>query len=769
MNEEEVSETLERVVPHRDVPTGLLAGARRRRRNSRTLAGAAALAVVAAIAIPLGLGVGGQNQPRVATPAPVASSTAASAATSLEPDVCRDEDGNYPEVTTLPGNELPLGVEKVWLCGGPSDSAWRDTYVGPPEPLTLNADWAVAAFMETPSTVGSMLCETNNSIGFTVVYEYPNGESHAVQGSLGGCDAVVSSGAYRMGAGEYLDELQALWDEQRSAEDTSFDADVKVCPGLTSVLGVEVADMTRAYACGPIANEDGSTDSVQIPLSDELVSDIVDEITSQDVYVGIQPGVDVQAPSLVLLSATGDPYAIQGTPEGYSWYDPEPTGMNVWTPSRELAARIYAEMTRDGTCTAPDRLVPSDVTVDVYDAGAGSESVQGVVDHLSAAGFRVTNTQEMAVPNMGGPIIIRGGPESIGMGLVESQFTGVSGELSREDAVVDVLVTAVFNEGPPSFALKPLQDIASGSVTCTAPVVARTPDASSTPAGIPSVEVLPGLQETQSETPCEPDDEGRMAPTNLPNNTLPDGPMAVWLCNELRPLTEPLVGKEATQQVVDSFNKLPTSTSFDSYPTPGHAYVVAAYADGRRYIVEMETRSSDKVVWGSERQHVRYGGDEWIRALEQLWVDQRNDTPQSPALAPKGGVCENLSWNLGRTIDRYAADGALCTVVVTDSGSRAVEVPATPSLIEEFRTEAQKSKIPGLPPNGENPTQDWPLDIVVLVDDYGDRLSLIRGSGDPWYWREGNDTWEWTPSPDLAARLAQAFEEGRPSPHPTHS
>ncbi len=563
--------------------------------------------------------------------------------------------------------------------------------------------------------------------------------------------------------------MQALWDEQRSAEDTSFDAEVPVCPGLTSVMGVEIADMTRAYACGPILNEDGSVESVQIPLSDELVSDIVDEITSQDVYVGIQPGVDVQAPSIVLLSATGDPYTIQGTPEMYSWYDPEPTGMNVWTPSRELAARIYAEMTRDGTCTAPDRLVPSDVTVDVYDAGAGSESVQGVVAHLAAAGFRATNTHETAIASMGGPIIIRGGPESHGMGLVESQFTGAGGELSRDDAVVDVLVTAVFNEEAPSFALKPLQDIASGSLTCTAPVVARTPDASSTPAGIPSDVGLPGLQEPDAANPCERGAEGRMTPTDLPNNTLPDGPMAVWLCNELRPLTEPLVGKDATQEVVDSFSKLPTSPAFDSYPEPGHAYVVVAYAGGERYIVEIETRSSDKVVWGSDRQHVRYGGAEWIQALEQLWLEQRNDTPQKPPIAPTVGVCDNLYWNLGRSIDRYDVGGALCTVVVTDSGSRGFEVPATPSLIEEFRTEAQKSRTPWLPEDEENPMRDWMGDSVVLVDDYGDRLPFIRGSDDTWLWREGNDTWEWTPSPDLAARLAQAFEEGRPTPHPTHS
>lgn len=59
MTENEISETLEQIVPHREVPAGLLAGARLRRRRTRSLTGAAALALVAAVAVPLGLALGG--------------------------------------------------------------------------------------------------------------------------------------------------------------------------------------------------------------------------------------------------------------------------------------------------------------------------------------------------------------------------------------------------------------------------------------------------------------------------------------------------------------------------------------------------------------------------------------------------------------------------------------------------------------------------------------------------------------------------------------
>lgn len=59
MTEERIAETLDHVVPHREVPAGLLGGARRRRRRTRNLAGAAALVLVAGVAVPLGLSVGG--------------------------------------------------------------------------------------------------------------------------------------------------------------------------------------------------------------------------------------------------------------------------------------------------------------------------------------------------------------------------------------------------------------------------------------------------------------------------------------------------------------------------------------------------------------------------------------------------------------------------------------------------------------------------------------------------------------------------------------
>lgn len=64
MNDDKISETLDRVVPHREVPAGLLAGARRRVRRVRTITGAAVLALVVAVAVPLTVTLGGAGTTR---------------------------------------------------------------------------------------------------------------------------------------------------------------------------------------------------------------------------------------------------------------------------------------------------------------------------------------------------------------------------------------------------------------------------------------------------------------------------------------------------------------------------------------------------------------------------------------------------------------------------------------------------------------------------------------------------------------------------------
>lgn len=415
--------------------------AHRRRRRSRAPTGGSALVIVAAIAVPLGLSMGGTMKQVVATPAATPSHTAPTSRIPLEPDVCRDADGSYRGVTSLPDGRLPDGATRVWLCGGPSE-LFAPEFVGAPEPLSQGVAEAVAAFNAVASESGTVDCSPNSNLTFTTIYDYPDGSQQVVRGSLG-CDTLFSLNRHRSDARDYLDTLRRLWNTQRSGLDTSFTAKVAVCPAFSSVLGVDLSGMARAYAYGPV---DGGA-PVQIPLSDDVVKEMVAELSAQDFNGGREQGITWEAPSLVFLSKAGDPYTILGTPDGYYWYDPEPGGMNQWRPSAQLAARIWDEMSRDGFCTALDRLLPSDVRVDVYDGGGGSASVQRVVDHLAAAGFDVTDTHEAAMSSLGGPIILRGGPESNGGGmLVGSQFISVG-----EDA---------------PFAREPLMDVPNGVLEC---------------------------------------------------------------------------------------------------------------------------------------------------------------------------------------------------------------------------------------------------------------------------------------------------------------
>ena len=267
---------------------------------------------------------------------------------------------------------------------------------------------------------------------------------------------------------------------------------------------------------------------------------------------------------------------------------------------------------------------------------------------------------------------------------------------------------------------------------------------------------------------CDLDADGHMATTDLPEDTLPDGPTAVWLCGGFHSPLEPLVDQQATQQVVDSFRDLSTSRTGDGGGTSVDSYLVVEYPDGEHYVVQLDSSRPFEVTWGIEQEHTRYGDDEWVWGLEGLWAQQRDDNPQDPPIPPSVGICDNMYRSLGRSIDKYDEDGALCTVIRTAAGEAGgLQIPASPQLVAEVRAEAQQSDA-RWPRDVELTLNDWEGDAILLVDDYGDRLPLLR-LGERWAWHKGGDAFEWTPSPDLAARLARAFDEGRPSPQPTPS
>lgn len=256
--------------------------------------------------------------------------------------------------------------------------------------------------------------------------------------------------------------------------------------------GLQIEDMVRAVVCGPVL--DDPTASLQILLPDELAADIVAEITVEDRMAGFQPGIGRSAPSLVLLSEHGDPYTLQGTPDGYQWYPPSSEGgIHRWVPSDELADRMWALIGASGECTVPGRIKPGQVPVHVYDGGGGADAVTIMAEHLEGAGFPVTITGEHVAPSLGGPVYLRASGDNRGTSLVASWSEGSAGEMSRDDNIVDVVVTDSFTvdvlkEGQP--------DISDGNFRCTGRETAAPSGPSS------AVELEPtSVPESEAPTP----------------------------------------------------------------------------------------------------------------------------------------------------------------------------------------------------------------------------------------------------------------------------
>lgn len=475
MNPDEFPEALEDLIPAKPSATGWGERIRRRRRNRR--AGAAAAAGVAAVAVlAAAVQFGGQSTV-TATPVPADPSTPQPTITSLEPAECAlPSEDEHNVAAELPDGQLPEGATAVWLCG--AQSTPERHHVGAAEPLTMGVGEAVDAFNSVPSERGpAWSCALTPDLMYRVVYGYPDGTRHEAVGTVGGCEGVESGGYHRPGGLPYLEQLRALWSHQRETEDTTFSSDVPVCPERSTVMGLGLEDMTSAVVCGPVG--DDPEGSLQIPLSDELAADIVAEITAEDRVAGFQPGIGRSAPSLVLLSDHGDPLSLQGTPDGYNWYpSSNEGGLHVWTPSRDLAARMWAEIGGSGQCTVPGRITPDQVPVQVYDGGGGAVAVAAVVEHLEEAGFLVTDTGESITPSLGSPVYLRGGGESRGMDLVETWVGSGSGEMSRDDNIVDVVVTDgftvdVLKEGQP--------DISDGNFRCAGRETAAPSDSTSVP------------------------------------------------------------------------------------------------------------------------------------------------------------------------------------------------------------------------------------------------------------------------------------------------
>lgn len=381
--------------------------------------------------------------------------------------------------------------------------------------------------------------------------------------------------------------------------------------------GFGIEDMSRAVVCGPVVDDPDGV--VQIELSDQLAAEIVAEVTSEDRLEGFQPGIGHSAPSLVLLSEHGDPLTLQGTPDRYRWYPPPGEGgIHMWTPSPELAQRMWDEIAATGQCTVSDPTF-------TCDGQQGSAATQPVTPD----------------PTNGGDTEV-GAPE-------EPPFTSedVEDAWFDDDALAELpsSVRTSVETGREGYAD---MELAPGDVDVD--VEAALDDLIQIrtvvhePGGLESgwTEYHRLLGGNESEGVFSPAAdhcfaagqaflEGGSIPDSVPAGGLPDNPefVAICLTGLLQARSMPfgmgvgvIANDEAggAQAAVDAYNALPLADAACKPKDGAWGFIVYHYGDGAEYLLQVRDNECGSVVAGNEH---RRGGDEFrVLLWELLWEER---------------------------------------------------------------------------------------------------------------------------------------------------
>lgn len=254
---------------------------------------------------------------------------------------------------------------------------------------------------------------------------------------------------------------------------------------------------------------------------------------------------------------------------------------------------------------------------------------------------------------------------------------------------------------------------------------------------------------------CQGVQTGELVTTELPDGTLPDAPVAVWLCGKglgagsvpAGPL-EPL-GDAAAQSAVDLFNALPEldpnqACTADLGPS---YFVVHEYADGTRLPVEMQDYGCHGVAAGTD---VRADGEAYLDSLVGLWSEQR-DATGIPAERP-GPVCLATPSIIPVDLADGFTAGLACTGLHDEGGP--AETPLAPELLESVSALVAETASPV--PNdalGSASTNN----ALVLLNQYGDPLLLDLLEDGTYQWWDGDQNMRWEPPSAVAVELDEVF------------
>lgn len=249
---------------------------------------------------------------------------------------------------------------------------------------------------------------------------------------------------------------------------------------------------------------------------------------------------------------------------------------------------------------------------------------------------------------------------------------------------------------------------------------------------------------------------GELSTSELPGGVVPAAPEAVWLCGKgLDPAIapagplEPLTGA-AAQSAVDLYNALPL-------PDPNQActeelgpsyFVVHSYADGTRLPVEIQDYGCRVVAAGAD---VRVDSMTYLDGLVGLWNEQR-EASGVPMERP-APICSATPSIIPVDLAGDFTAGYACRNLFDDGqGGERGEEALAPELLESVVELAAASSYP-LP--AEDP---WPAstnDALVLLNQYGDPLQLMRMDDGTYQWLVGDQWIAWEPPSAVAVELDQ--------------
>lgn len=300
----------------------------------------------------------------------------------------------------------------------------------------------------------------------------------------------------------------------------------------------------------------------------------------------------------------------------------------------------------------------------------------------------------------------------------------------------------------------------SPSVSPTeSPSVAPTPDPSPTPTDDPTNTTVsqPGLEPASGDAvgswACYNSDG--VSPLEQANTgpTLPTGVKRAFFCADgaagfgtVGPL-DPLITDP--DRIVELFNAQPehVETEECGYEYSTTYRIILDYVDGDKRIITGQQEPCQPLTDGTTVK----AGAGFDQKVVELWREQRAQYPAEDTTAATDALtCAPAQYSLIPMTIADVAGGIYCSELLEENPVD--KVVLSQDLVGRIAEAAQADGVAGYPaaePGGERGT-------LLLTNAWGDIFPMTR-FGDEYQYVGDNEMMVWTPAPELAAEMDQAF------------